>query len=229
MKRDALARQTQKEQTRARLVEAALSVFAQRGYQEATVDDMAAAAGHSKGAFYFHFATKDEVFLELLKLWVTEQTARLKAFEKSVPAAALLEGLEGFLSYEGRERDWPPLVLEFWAQGRRDAGFQNALQQAYGSWQKLLTQAFRRAAREGVLAGVVAPEVAARTVLATHDGLVVETCLDPQAAAQGSLRRLLGALLSYLSSGGPQVAVEASRPSAARPAARRRRRRPSAA
>ena len=221
------ARKAQKEQTRARLVEAAFSVVTRRGYQEATVDKVAAAAGHSKGAFYFHFASKENLFLELLKLWVAEQTARLKACEGSLPVAALLEGLESFLSYEGRARNWPPLVLEFWAQGRRDAGFQNALQQAYGSWQKLLTQAFRRAAREGVLAGVVAPEVAARTVLATHDGLVVETCLDPQAAAQGSLRRLLGALLSYLSSGGPQVAVEASRPSAARPAARRRR--PSAA
>ena len=213
-------------------MEAALSVFAQRGYQEATVDDVAAAAGYSKGAFYFHFSSKEELFLELVKLWQAEQTARLEAFERPLPAVALLEGLESFLSYERRDRNWPPLVLEFWSQGRRDPEVQGALRQAYGSWQKLLSKAFRRVAAEPgqrALIGAVAPEVAARTVLAAHDGLLVETCLDPQSAAKGSLRRLVGTLLSYLASGAPQVLLDTSRAPSVAPAPRRRGRRPSAA
>jgi len=226
------AREVQKEQTRARLVEAALSVFARRGYQEATVDEVAATAGYSKGAFYFHFNSKEEVFLELLKLWAAEQTDRLKAFEAPVPAAALLEGLEAFLSYERRARNWPPLVLEFWSQGRREPPVQDALRRAYGSWQKRLIQAFRQAASGpsggGLLAGV-APEVAARTVLATHDGLLVETCMDPDSVAQGSLRRVLGTLLRYLASGAPEVILDATRTPASPPSPRRRRQRPSAA
>jgi len=56
-----------------------------------------------------------------------------------------LEGLDAFLSYEDRDRNWAPLVLEFWSQGRHDPAIQSALRRAYGSWQKLLTGAFRRA------------------------------------------------------------------------------------
>ncbi len=69
MKREPLARQNQKEQTRALLVDAALRVFAEHGYEEATVEDIAAAAGYSKGAYYFHFASKEDIFLELLEQW----------------------------------------------------------------------------------------------------------------------------------------------------------------
>ena len=49
--------------TRQRLLEAAFSVFAAQGYTGATIDAIVQAAGYSKGAFYFHFSSKDEVFL----------------------------------------------------------------------------------------------------------------------------------------------------------------------
>lgn len=232
MKRGSSDRQSQKAQTRVRLLDAALAVFAQRGYQQATVDDIAAGAGHSKGAFYFHFSSKEEIFRELLKLWSERRTARLKVLDSPVPEAALLEGIESFLSYEGRDRSWPPLVLEFWAQGRRDPSVQRALQEAYDSWQRLFTRAFERAAREsgpGGLAGAVPAEAAARTVLAAHDGLVVEMCLAQDRAAEGSLRRLVGALLRYLASGAAETSLGPLRTPQARSVAHRRRRPPSVA
>lgn len=49
-----------------RILDAALDVFAARGYQAATVDDVAGAAKTSKGGIYFHFPGKDAIFLALL-------------------------------------------------------------------------------------------------------------------------------------------------------------------
>lgn len=49
-----------------RILDAALSVFSRRGYREAAVDDIAAAAGTSKGGVYFHFPGKQAIFLALL-------------------------------------------------------------------------------------------------------------------------------------------------------------------
>jgi AcrR family transcriptional regulator len=49
-----------------RILDAALDVFAARGYQAATVDDVAGAARTSKGGIYFHFPGKDAIFLALL-------------------------------------------------------------------------------------------------------------------------------------------------------------------
>jgi AcrR family transcriptional regulator len=231
VRRESLARQVQKEQTRALLVDGALRVFAEHGYEEATVEDIAAAAGYSKGAYYFHFATKEDIFLELLEQWTGEQTERLKAFEKATPAAAaLLETLEGFLSYGERESLWPRLLLEFWAQARRHEAVRGELGRAYAGWRKLLAQTFRRATGSGLLSPQLDPDAAARLVLAAHDGLVVEACIDPEGVQRVSLRRVLGALLAYLASPAAGVAPEAGRPPATRrPARKTRGSRPSAA
>ena len=48
--------------TRAKLLDAALDVFAEKGLHGASVDDLAAAAGFTKGALYSNFATKEELF-----------------------------------------------------------------------------------------------------------------------------------------------------------------------
>ena len=47
-----------REQTRARLLRAASEVFATHGYDRASLDDVAAAAGLTKGAVYSSFASK---------------------------------------------------------------------------------------------------------------------------------------------------------------------------
>jgi len=52
--------------TRERLLEAAMEVFARRGYHGTTVDDIVAASQSSKGAFYHYFPSKQGIFLELL-------------------------------------------------------------------------------------------------------------------------------------------------------------------
>ena len=125
---------------------------------------------------------------------------------------------------------WPRLVVEFWAQARRHEAIRRGSGQAYAAWRRLLAQAFRRAANSGLFAPQLDPDDAARLVLATHDGLVVEACIDPEAARKVSLRRVLGALLAYLASPAAKELPETARASVPkRPAARVRRPRPPAA
>ncbi len=61
--------------TRERILDAALEVFARKGYHRAIVDDIVRASGTSKGAVYHHFPNKEAVFLAL----VDEFSARLAA------------------------------------------------------------------------------------------------------------------------------------------------------
>lgn len=73
------------EATRRRLLEAAIQVFARKGYYGTTVDDIVAECGSSKGAFYFHFESKEALFLRL----VEEFAGRLAgALEHAVRHAA---------------------------------------------------------------------------------------------------------------------------------------------
>ncbi|WKG03825.1 TetR/AcrR family transcriptional regulator [Mycolicibacterium sp. HK-90] len=56
-------RERRLEHTRAVLLDAAEEVFAEKGFAPATLDDIARAAGYTKGAIYKHFATKEDLFL----------------------------------------------------------------------------------------------------------------------------------------------------------------------
>jgi len=56
-------RERRLEHTRSLLLDAAEEVFAEKGFTPATLDDIASAAGYTKGAIYKHFATKEDLFL----------------------------------------------------------------------------------------------------------------------------------------------------------------------
>ncbi len=56
-------RERRLEHTRSVLLDAAEDVFAEKGFTAATLDDIAHAAGYTKGAIYKHFATKEDFFL----------------------------------------------------------------------------------------------------------------------------------------------------------------------
>jgi AcrR family transcriptional regulator len=81
------------EQRRESILEAANQVFGERGYEHVRIDDVAAAAGISKALIYEHFASKQELYIELMNKAAQEVLGRL------VQAAAA-PGMEGALRME---------------------------------------------------------------------------------------------------------------------------------
>ena len=77
-----MPQQQRSEETRARILHAALECFSRTGYDASGVAEICAAAGVSKGAFYHHFPTKQAVFIELLNFWA-KRGVRLMASEPS--------------------------------------------------------------------------------------------------------------------------------------------------
>jgi AcrR family transcriptional regulator len=61
-----MARSTAETATKERILDAAVEVFARKGYHGSGVEDIVAAAGASKGAFYHYFASKQAIFLTLM-------------------------------------------------------------------------------------------------------------------------------------------------------------------
>ncbi len=53
-------------ETRSRILEAAVTVFASKGYHDTKVDDIVSESKTSKGSFYFYFPSKQEIFLALV-------------------------------------------------------------------------------------------------------------------------------------------------------------------
>ena len=81
------------EERRESILEAANEVFGQRGYEHVRIDDVAAAAGISKALIYEHFASKQELYLELMNNAAMEMLGLLVA-------AASAPGMAGALRME---------------------------------------------------------------------------------------------------------------------------------
>jgi AcrR family transcriptional regulator len=123
-RRTALA-QDRSKQTRRRLVRAAVELWTERGFdhgvEETTVEEIAKAAGVTKGTFYFHFAHKEDILLELG--WGTaealyEEAVRGVATRR--PGLALVRQL--LVSLTRRVESVPPgaverAVIGFYASG----------------------------------------------------------------------------------------------------------------
>src|SRR5580704_19137668 len=78
----ASARTRQTERTRAtrrKLLDAAKRIFAQQGFEAARLEDIAAGAGYTRGAFYANFEDKEEIFFALLEEWVRERIESITA------------------------------------------------------------------------------------------------------------------------------------------------------
>ena len=79
------ATQERSRATRARLLEAAESVFAEKGYDGAKISDIAAEAGCSVGAVYFRFKDKDALFFAIAEKFIEDSRAGLEhVFEPQV-------------------------------------------------------------------------------------------------------------------------------------------------
>src|SRR4051794_20218096 len=65
--RGRLSRAQSQARTRAEILDAAALIFAERGFLGASVEAITETAGYSRGAFYSNFASKEELFAELLQ------------------------------------------------------------------------------------------------------------------------------------------------------------------
>jgi AcrR family transcriptional regulator len=67
------------QETRNRILEAAVRVFASKGYHDTRVDDIVAESNTSKGSFYFYFPSKQDIFLALVDTFADLLESRLRA------------------------------------------------------------------------------------------------------------------------------------------------------
>ncbi len=125
-----LSRAERKEMTRELLLDAAIEVFAQKGYHGASLDDVAEAAGFTKGAVYSNFTRKSDLFRELLERETRRRNAALGAGIEAVPLALLPDLAADWLRRQaGEQRDWDILTVEFWLAAVRDPVLRGLLSQ----------------------------------------------------------------------------------------------------
>jgi AcrR family transcriptional regulator len=106
--------QQRTEHTRRKLLDAGLRVFARDGFEAARIEDIAAASGHTRGAFYANFEKKEDLFLVLLEEQAVKRVGELSAvLERSKTAQAALKALRAAYLERANDPRWAMLTLEF--------------------------------------------------------------------------------------------------------------------
>ena len=183
---------------RMRLIEAAATVFAQKGYDGASLEEVAETAGFSKGAVYSNFSGKEELFLALLTQRVE---ARLTAIEDALSrddgghGDAVERAADAMASLLERDPQWHVLFLEFWLFAMRHPAAHRQLAEhrkhARAAVAALIAREDPRLGEEATIPSAAAPAV----LLALSNGLAIEHLIDPSevpvAWFRDALKRLM--------------------------------------
>lgn len=197
-------RAEKKAETRRRLIDAAARVFARRGFHGAGVDEVAAEAGVTTGALYWHFASKDDLFLALADERVARRVAEIGAVDRAEGEPIDLEAdiEQQFRAFIEREPEWPLLYYEFWAYGARDAALRGAFTERRRQVQRALADRIEhRAGSLGVELPIPVEQVAIG-MNALMNGLALERVADEDAVPDGLAGLLMSRFLLGILAGG---------------------------
>lgn len=179
-------RDLQREETRRRLRDAAFEVFRRDGFAAARIDDIARAVGVSRGTFYFHFPTKEDVLLERLREAEATIGHAIETLPGSAPVRKALEAMCVAFAREWEdERDIFPEVGS--VALRRAAATLRA--DGVHPVHRALAAALRRAVDRGEVARHFAPDVLADMYLVNVFAATLAWCARPDLP----LLRALGA------------------------------------
>jgi AcrR family transcriptional regulator len=169
---------------RRELLAAAAEVFSARGFHHASIDEVAERAGYSKGAVYWHFAGKDDLFLALIEERVDRPIREMIELLESAPADRDMapEASRRFAEVLTAQHDWLLLDNEYWLRAMRDP----ELRRRYAERQRDLRAALgdalaRRAETLGAGPLTVEPERIATAFIALSAGLAQQALVDPRA------------------------------------------------
>lgn len=169
-----LTRDEQRQRTRDRLLEAAAAVFARQGFHATSVDEVAEAAGYSKGAVYSNFESKEELFLALLDRHVDqaiEHLERLLAQAEPAARARLVgDGRDGMAVFD---RDWLLLETEFVLYAARNASARAQVARRQAHTMRRLASIVARHLDDLGAGGRFDPEDLATLLAAAGDGLTL--------------------------------------------------------
>jgi AcrR family transcriptional regulator len=128
MSRKRLTRDDSREQTTQRLLEAAQKLIARKGLEAASVQNIAAAAGYTRGAFYSNFGSKDDLFIELLRRDHQRATDQMNALRSNaLPVDELQSGARDIYSRLYRDNESFMIWTEARMMAARNARFRAKL------------------------------------------------------------------------------------------------------
>ena len=176
--------QQRSEETITQIMAAAIHLFSHSGYEAASVADICAKADVSKGAFYYHFPSKQALFLAIVDQWlqgVDTQLFSSRRENETVPQSIARRAKTLGFVFQAASGQLP-MFMEFMVQASRDQAVWKATIAPYRRYQ----QQFAALLEEGIKEGSIRPDVDIQSVswslLSLAIGILLQGVVDPRAA-----------------------------------------------
>lgn len=175
------------QQTRDRILDMAEQEFLRRGVSRTSLQDIARAAGVTRGAIYWHFSDKADLFNAMMSRVTLPLEREIKRSGERTLADPVAQIRGSFLAALQATVDDPQARRVFEIalyKVEHSAELQGVRERRLNGLRERVREVesgFRRAARQGRWAGTVPPRVAALGMQALIDGLIQDWMLDPSA------------------------------------------------
>jgi AcrR family transcriptional regulator len=210
MDRRTRAARAEGRQAREELLTAALHVFARRGYDQAGVDEVAAEAGYSKGALYWHFSGKEDLLAALLDERIDAPAREMVALLQSAPPGRDMS-VEAARAFASRLREQPEAVLldrEYWSLAMRDPELRTRYIARQTDLRRALAGALEaRMQHLGTPDLPMGAEQVARIIMSVVSGLAIDELIEPGSVDPDLLAETLAVLYSGLIARAPRRAT----------------------
>ncbi|MEW5734065.1 MAG: TetR/AcrR family transcriptional regulator [Thermodesulfobacteriota bacterium] len=167
---------------RSQILQAALATIATMGCAAATMDDIAKAAGMSKGGLVHYFKSKHELFISTFREFFERVFERCRVSEAQYehPMDKLLGFELLFDANDSDVRDGYPILFDFMAIAVHDTEFRAIFDEWVQNWVTLLSSAIRQGIEQGIFRELD-PDPMARTISAVYQGIATRWYLAPEA------------------------------------------------
>jgi AcrR family transcriptional regulator len=170
--------------TRRRILEAGERMFARLGYVQASLDKVASEAGLTKGAVYWHFSSKQDLFLAILERHLQQQLRLLPTqidhiWNANDPVAALTDWLQAQFSCLEKEDRSSMLFLEF-VTSSREPDIHAKLQSVHGKILDGVAVFMGEMQNKGLVRDSLDAQSISIMIDALMKGVVVEWLIDPK-------------------------------------------------
>jgi len=155
------------------ILDAALQCFSTKGYHETRMDDIVKESGLTKGAIYWYFKGKRELFIALIEQHLQEDRVLWKQLleENEFGSDLLIRAGLLYLKRHLEDRWLSPFCAEFVAESYRDEKIREKINGLNKEWRNLVKEAFNRAILEGKMKNIDSESLSS-TLIAIIEGLM---------------------------------------------------------
>jgi AcrR family transcriptional regulator len=180
-------------------LDAAKQIFAQQGFEAARLEDIAAGAGYTRGAFYANFKSKEDIFFALFEEWVGERIDSLtNALRHHSDPMKKLAALRTHYAQFAADRRLVLISMEFKLFALRHPEAHARLRKRHRSIRASFSELFSEVMGAPAKTLPIAYPAASACLGAVAQGLLLEHLLDPKTLSEGDVPRVLGLFFDSL-------------------------------